>query len=69
MPCEKWESQVGTEQNIENMSWNVMETLGTTGQEFIKKIIVTGGPIKAMNLVLVHTVAPLIKWLLSTAMF
>lgn len=38
MACEKWErGGVGTEQNIGNVSWNVVEELGTIDKEFIKK--------------------------------
>ena len=29
--------EVGTEQNIGNVSWNVVEELGTIDEEFIKK--------------------------------
>lgn len=38
--------EVGTEQNIGNVSWNVVEKLGTIDEEFIKKKIVTEDPPK-----------------------
>ena len=39
-------AEVGTEQNIGDVSWNVVEELGTIDEEFIKKKIVPEDPPK-----------------------